>query len=188
MDLRMMKTRLQIKNAYMALREKLMPEKIKVKDICEMAMINKTTFYKHYTDSIELSNEIEDNAIDRVVATFTERDSIFETPKGYISGLLAALDRESSNLKVVFRGQQELLCAKLEAKLSRFYAGKAPKQADKVRLSFAIGGFVRVAKDYIFAEKKIDMQKILESTTQMLEALLTRQEQIKAKSKAQPQT
>ena len=33
-------------------------------------------------------------------------------------GLLAALDRESSNLKVVFRGKQELLCAKLEEKLA----------------------------------------------------------------------
>jgi AcrR family transcriptional regulator len=180
MDLRMKKTRLQIMNAYMALREKLMPEKIKVKDICEMAMINKTTFYKHYTDSIELCNEIEDNAIDRVVASFTERDRIFETPKGYITGLLAALDKESSNLKVVFRGKQELLCAKLEERLSRFYEGKLQNDDDKLRLSFAIGGFVRVAKDYIFSEKKMNMQKILESTTRMLDSLLKRQEPSKA--------
>ena len=179
MDLRMMKTRLQIKNAYMALREKFMPEKIKVKDICEMAMINKTTFYKHYTDSIELSNEIDDIAIDRVVAAFTEREQIFENPKGYISGLLSALDRESSNLKVVFRGKQELLCAKLEERLRRFYDGKVQSEDDKVRLSFAIGGFVRVAKDYLFAERKRDTQKIMESTARMLDALLKRQEQSK---------
>ena len=184
MDLRMKKTRLQIKNAYMALREKLMPEKIKVKDICEMAMINKTTFYKHYTDSIELCNEIEDNAIDRVIASFSERERIFETPKGYITGLLSALDQESANLKVVFRGKQELLCAKLEEKLSRFYESKLKDEDDKVRLSFAIGGFVRVAKDYLFAEKKVDMQRIMESTCRMLETLLKRQETMKAQAQA----
>ena len=50
MDLRMVKTRAQIKEAFLKLREYLMPEKIKVKDICEMAMINKTTFYNHYID------------------------------------------------------------------------------------------------------------------------------------------
>ena len=180
MDLRMIKTRMQIKNAYMALREKLMPEKIKVKDICEMAMINKTTFYKHYTDSIELCNEIEDNAIDRVIASFSERERIFETPKAYMAGLLAALDQESANLKVVFRGKQELLCAKLEERLGRFYEGKVHSEEDKLKLSFAIGGFVRVAKEYIFAEKKIDVQKILESTTRMLETFLHRPDAGKA--------
>ena len=77
MDLRMLKTRKQIKTAFLALRERLMPEKIKVKDICEMAKINKTTFYHHYTDSIELSNEIDEAAIDQVMMDFTDNVSIF---------------------------------------------------------------------------------------------------------------
>ena len=47
MDLRIVKTKQQIKQAFLSLRAQYLPEKIKVKDICERAMINKTTFYAH---------------------------------------------------------------------------------------------------------------------------------------------
>ena len=172
MDLRMVKTRLQIKKAFLTLREKLMPEKIKVKDICEVAMINKTTFYNHYTDSNELSNEIDDSAIDKVISSLPEKNTIFENPKAYISGMLQALERESSNLKVVFRGKQEVLCAKLETRLHNLYDNATNDPDDNIRLSFAIGGFTCVVRDYLFSSKKYSIRQLEESTAQLFETLI----------------
>ena len=61
MDLRIVKTKNQIKRAFLSLRNKYSLEKIKVKDICELAMINKTTFYKYYVDSFALADEVEES-------------------------------------------------------------------------------------------------------------------------------
>ena len=171
MDLRMIKTRTQIKKAFLSLREKLMPEKIKVKDICEVAMINKTTFYHHYTDSIELSNEIDDSAIENILSNFPEKDKMFDDPKAYISGLLKALERESSYLTVVFRGKQEVLCSKLEAKLHIFYDSMVSDPEERIKLSFAIGGFISVVKDYLFTSKKYSLRLLEDCTARLIEAL-----------------
>ena len=172
MDLRMIKTRTQIKKAFLSLREKLMPEKIKVKDICEVAMINKTTFYHHYTDSIELSNEIDDSAIENVLSNFPEKDKMFDDPKAYISGLLQALERESSNLKVVFRGKQDVLCLKLEEKLHNIYDSRVTDPEERIKLSFAIGGFINVVKDYLFTTKKYSLRLIEDYTSRLVETLV----------------
>ena len=170
MDLRMVKTRGQIKMAFLALRERLMPEKIKVKDICEMAQINKTTFYHHYTDSNELSQEIEESAIDLVMIDFVERDQMFDKSKAYIVGLIHSLEKHSEDLKIIFRGKQEILCAKLEERLHKIYDGRAKNEADRIKISFAIGGFVRVVKDFLLLNKKHDINQVVLSITRLLDA------------------
>ena len=48
MDLRIEKTRQSIVNAFIALRSRKPLEKITVKELCEKAQINKSTFYFHY--------------------------------------------------------------------------------------------------------------------------------------------
>lgn len=50
MDLRIEKTRQSIVNAFIALRSGKPLEKITVKELCEKAQINKSTFYFHYAD------------------------------------------------------------------------------------------------------------------------------------------
>lgn len=171
MDLRMVKTRRQIKSAFLSLRERLMPEKIKVKDICEVAQINKTTFYHHYTDSNELSKEIEDSAIDLVMKDFEERDQMFDNAKAYITGLLYSLEKHSKDLRIIFRGKQEILCAKLEERLHVLYDPTAKVVEDRVKISFAIGGFVQVVKDFLFLNKKYDIEQVILSTVYLLTAV-----------------
>ena len=149
MDLRMQKTRHQIKQAFLALRKRYLPKQIKVKDICEMAMINKTTFYNHYTDSLSLSDEIDEVAIEQVLAHFEEKNQLFKSPHAYIRGLLKAIEKESSNLLAVFHERQEELCAKLEEKLRASFASSPKKAKQSLFVAFAIGGFVRLANDYL---------------------------------------
>ena len=149
MDLRMQKTRNQIKQAFLALRKRYLPKQIKVKDICEMAMINKTTFYNHYADSLTLSDEIDEVAIEQVLAHFEEKDQLFKSPTAYIRGLLKAVEKEAPTLLAVFHERQEELCAKLEEKLRATYATSPKKIKQNLFLAFAIGGFARLANDYL---------------------------------------
>ena len=56
MDLRIEKTERGIKNAFIELRSRKPLEKITVKELCESARINKSTFYAHYKDIYDLSD------------------------------------------------------------------------------------------------------------------------------------
>lgn len=172
MDLRMVKTRRQIKTAFLKLREKFMPEDIKVKDICDEAMINKTTFYNHYTDSIALSEEIDNGVIDSIISNFSEWNKIFDDPRIYAKNLLLALERNADEIKKVFRGKQGVLCTKLEERLYSLCGGMAKSSEDGVLMSFAIGGFVRIGNDYLFSNKKYSLDEISEYSAKMLEALI----------------
>ena len=54
MDLRIQKTRQNIFQAFIELREKYPLEKITVKELTERAQISKQTFYLHYRDMFYL--------------------------------------------------------------------------------------------------------------------------------------
>ena len=60
MDLRIVKTRKSIRSAFLELRKTNAVDEIRVNRLCEMAMINKTTFYKHYQDIYALAEEVEE--------------------------------------------------------------------------------------------------------------------------------
>ncbi len=53
-DVRVIKTKRSIVDALMALLEKKTWDKITIKDICEQAMISRSTFYTHFADKYEL--------------------------------------------------------------------------------------------------------------------------------------
>lgn len=59
MDIRIHKTRTSIYNAFFTLREKKELEKITIKELTEIAKISKQTFYLHYKDIYDLSEQIE---------------------------------------------------------------------------------------------------------------------------------
>ena len=58
MDKRIVKTKKAIKDTFLQLRAKKPLEKITVKELCELAYINKSTFYCHYKDIYDLSAKI----------------------------------------------------------------------------------------------------------------------------------
>lgn len=69
MDLRTERTKKDIREAFLKLRAKKPIEKITIREIAELAMINKATFYRHYEDIYQLSNEIEDEVLDKCVVS-----------------------------------------------------------------------------------------------------------------------
>ena len=53
-DLRTTRTYLLLKNALLELLSKQSFDTIKVNDICNLAMVHRTTFYSHFSDKYEL--------------------------------------------------------------------------------------------------------------------------------------
>ena len=63
MDIRIEKTDRAIEKAFMELRARQPLEKIRIKDLCTLAKVNKSTFYAHYEDIYELSGRLENKLI-----------------------------------------------------------------------------------------------------------------------------
>ena len=63
MDMRVKKTKRSIINAFLELRSKMPLEKIRINELCRIAEINKSTFYAHYQDIYQLSEEVEQEVL-----------------------------------------------------------------------------------------------------------------------------
>ena len=162
MDLRIVKTKNQIKQAFLALRNKYTPEKIKVKDICELAMINKTTFYKYYVDSLALANEVEESCMEKLMNAFAEKKSLFESPRSYVHGLLSATEKYAEELRTVYRDRKDAFVAKLEKRLMQAYDNGEDNAERSMAATFMISGMAHVLGQWLLSEesKRPDLSTI----------------------------
>ena len=62
-DARVRYTRMVIRNSFLELLKEKPVSKITVKEICERSEINRATFYKHYQDSFDLMEQLEDELL-----------------------------------------------------------------------------------------------------------------------------
>ena len=161
MDLRIQKTKRQIAEAFLTLRATLPPEKIKVKDICEIAMINKTTFYKHYDDSIELAEDIDTTAVNKIIEGFESKYSFIDSPQGYVEGLCAAILKYAEKLRLIYRGREEKLCMKLGKELSKCYGEHDSSEEGGMLFSMILGGLMSILTKALFSDDFKDKLKAI---------------------------
>ena len=139
MDLRVMKTKKNIREAFLELRKKHSLDEIKVNALCEKAMVNKTTFYNHYQDIYELSEELEAEVLDSFFDNFKDIDMILTDANRFINGMHAALEAENDMLRILFMDKLDELVARIEKRIRNYYA-----QEDQMLISFLIGGSIHL--------------------------------------------
>lgn len=77
-DARVRYTRMRIRAAFFDCLERKAVSKITVKEICDMAEINRATFYKHYADPFELLQKLEEEVLEELqqnIRVCTQRTS-----------------------------------------------------------------------------------------------------------------
>lgn len=139
MDLRVIKTKKNIRDAFVELRKKHSLDEIKVNALCERAMINKTTFYNHYQDIYELSDELEAEVLESFFSNFTDIDRMLTDANRFINGMHAALEAENDMLRVLFMDKLDELIERIEKHIRKYYA-----KEDQMLISFLIGGSIHL--------------------------------------------
>ena len=147
MDIRIEKTERAIKAAFMELRAQKPLEKIKIKDLCTLAEINKSTFYAHYQDIYALADQLENELIDAILASLPEFDSIDirERSDWLARELFRAFVAHKRDVEILFSGsRQGLFANRIEAGLRAHLNATDPTfAADPARgivLSFCVQG------------------------------------------------
>ena len=167
MGLRVVKTKRAIKQAFLKLRATTPMERIRIADICKNAVINKTTFYKHYRDIFKLAAELETEAVDQVMASFPAREAIFRDPMFFLTELPKALNANREVLYPLFHDNFDMLFLLLERKLKDLYSPENRTDEEEILLTFAVGGTLHTLRSLKF-ERNCDDAVLAEQMAHIL--------------------
>lgn len=146
MDLRIKKTEQAVKNAFIELRAKKPLEKITVKELCSLALINKSTFYSHYKDIYALSEAIEQETVASIIGSIgLLEDYTPEKSDIYTRELCLAFMSQTSLIRILFSGrEQSHLGHRLDTALKELIFRKYPEYREdmskQILLSYSIQG------------------------------------------------
>ena len=71
-DRRVRYTKMVLKESFIKLLSEKSVNKITIKEICDLADINRTTFYAHYTDQYDLLRKLQDELMSEIISYLTQ--------------------------------------------------------------------------------------------------------------------
>lgn len=96
-------TKMVLQNSLFELMEKKPITKITIKELCENADINRTTFYAHYTDQYDLLTKIENETLSwakEAIASLTDKNDKYESIK-VLEEIFRYFVENSKHLKIL---------------------------------------------------------------------------------------
>lgn len=161
MDHRIEKTKQSIRVAFMELRSRKDLERIKVKELCELAKINKSTFYAYYADVYDLSEQIENEIISDIISGIGSVDDIFSDAVGFTKRLYLSYAEKTALITTVFSGsRKEQLPKRIHAAVKEQVFAKYSQCAnDPVKntaLTFSVyGGFYGFSENRKYGDNAV---------------------------------
>ena len=123
-DLRFIKTERLIESTYMQLKCKALKQghtAVKVNELCETALINKTTFYAHYETMSALHKHICEREVDRILSECPPIDIAFSDTSAFVNSIVQAVMRNAQVLRVLFGDDKAQYVNAFEAGLLKRY-------------------------------------------------------------------
>ncbi len=138
-DLRIIKTKKAIEEAFLELRKDNDLDKIKISELCSLAMINKTTFYNYYNDIYCLSEELEDKYLEESFFGFNDYDCLITDTEKFILGVYKSFVT-NYNIQIIFKNRVSSLVKKAQEKVLEYYKKDIKSEEIKMRVMFLIHG------------------------------------------------
>ncbi len=158
-DLRFQKTEIAIIDAYRRLKKRGSQE-VRVKDLCETAMINKTTFYTHY-DSIEaLHQQICNEFVSEMLQHCENIKDIPSNPRAFVISIHKLFAGNSDTIKKLYGTNLYSLVNNIETLLMNSYFPDEIDENVELAIRFCIGGAFRILvyeTDMTRIEKTIEL-------------------------------
>lgn len=161
MDLRIEKTRKSIINAFIELRSRKELEKITVKALCERAQINKSTFYTHYHDIYDLSEQLENELVTSLISDLNHPENVIKDPVAFNRELFEGCLSKNSLINILFSGTRNgLMIEKIEEALKDLLFTTYPQLKNDVKtnikLTYSIyGGYYAFFKNRNYGDEVV---------------------------------
>lgn len=166
MELRVYKTETAIRAAFYTLRRKMPTEKIRINELCRLAQINKSTFYRHYKDVFDLSDALEGELLAGVTADFAAADKLYTDPQAFVTGLHSVMQAHREEISLLYNGRMLAFADKIEAWLAGIYLDERSAETEKIKLSFIIGGAI-----HAFLSPEFAIEETAQTIVELLKKL-----------------
>ena len=176
-DLRIVKTKKSLYESLLKLMSNKSFEKIKVSDICDSALINRSTFYSHFDDKYELLYSLISNLKNELIDVLKQNQSI-DNPKEYylkmIEIFLNHIDDNINTYSLIIKNNKDsilmdmvidTLTSDIKNKLNNISNNKIP--IDFIS-KFYTGAVINVGIDYLKDPNKIKKEEVIEYLDQLL--------------------
>lgn len=164
MDQRKLKTRQSIEEAFLRLRKEKSVEEISVTELSRLARISKATFYLHYNDIFDLSEQMQTSAISQVLDQIPISICVMDHWPEFAKEMMAIMDQDSTVLTILFSGSQmAMIPALLENGIRERILEQSPELKDNselsIRLTYHIQGSYHA---YLRHAHHTDVRQILD--------------------------
>lgn len=109
MDRRIKYTKRVIKDTFISLLEEKEINKIKVSELCNIADINRATFYRYYLDIYDLYDKMQDEFVSKLKEIIVSNHNKFMSTSVVVKNILDALLDEKRLSKIIFNKKNNLL-------------------------------------------------------------------------------
>lgn len=141
-DLRYIKTERLIEETYLLLKKSR--SSIKVSQLCQAALINKTTFYSHYETMDALHKSICRKEIDRILRECPHSLEAFSDAEQFVYSIVEGIESNRCLLDTLFGDDDRSLVSAFEAGLLNIYLRGTESMETEMKIQFAIGGASRL--------------------------------------------
>ena len=173
MDLRQQRTRRSIINAFILLRSEKPLEKITVRELSERAEIHKATFYLHYHDMFELSEQLEREVIDDIFSGLSDPASLLTNPERFNEELYCLLVSHESLLGILFSGSRSgMLAERLEKRIKDYIFERHPERREELEINVVLTYLIHGAYHAYMQHREQDSKRLLLAINRMAAAVL----------------
>lgn len=169
MDRRVMKTKRAIRNAFAELLTIKNINDISIKDIAELAEINRKTFYSYYSGIHQIVEEIENeivSAFDMELKGITPKDSI-RNPYLLFTRLTSIMNRDIDFYESLLKSKtnanlMEKLRDLLKQKMMDYYADQTDlnQQTLAIAADFAFSGLLEGYRNWFNSERSQSLEEV----------------------------
>lgn len=172
-DLRIKRTRKYLCNALFDLLQKNSFDKLSINDICNKAMVHRSTFYNHFTDKNDLLNYALDD-IQEEMFEKTIKEGRHQSPKAILMSLISNtidyINENHQKLVLIFENSAEKMTTMIASSTKRsisYLISKIEYPQDciipkELVISFYTGGITLVGIEWLKSKEPCNKDKALE--------------------------
>lgn len=148
-------------------------EKISIKELCEIAYINKSTFYSHYEDIYALSDAIEQELVLSIISSIPkDADYTFTNPEVFTREVTLAFARHLPQIRIIFSGKSQThLASHLETIIKKLIYAKYPEYENDVEKNILLSYCIHGAYNASLSNPNADTETIIRVLENIVTAL-----------------
>lgn len=172
-DRRILKTKCAIKAAFIELKSKKELNQITVKDLCDKANINKSTFYTHYKDIYDLSEQLIHETVFKIITSIPkDKDYTFTNPESFTKELTLAFNKQYDEISCLFSGNDaHRFSTILEQDVKHVIFSRYPHLAQHPQLNILLSYCIQGAYHAQLNNPNIPMDILVQTLEQITQAL-----------------